>query len=216
MPNKIEGLEPIVFYSGADGRIMVGNSLTSFEKGIWTHDVVAGASFAGIPTGAVPLRQGAKGWIAHEGGPGKDEAGIAGLPLAQEFGVPAAAIATKEARLSGGITLMTGHVSRCNEAAAALGVKPGQTGEEAAHLRIHPKGMICNDGGGLDNSGAEGLAILDEHGILGATVSSESARIGDALSAYHDGIISAVNQSAAAKEVQVGVPAREAAERMLG
>jgi hypothetical protein len=47
-------------------------------------------------------------------------------------------------------------------------------------------------------------------------VSSESARIGDALSTYHDGIISAVNQSAAAKEVQVGVPAREAAERMLG
>ena len=44
-------------------------------------------------------------------GPGKDEAGISGLALAQQFGIPAAAIATKEARLSGGRSLLTGHVS---------------------------------------------------------------------------------------------------------
>jgi hypothetical protein len=267
------------FDGGAAGRIMVGNSLTSYDDGAWLNDVLLGASFAGVPTGAIPLRQGAKAWIAHEAGPGKDNAGIGGLPLAQRFGVPAAAIATMTARLSDGLSLLTGKVSHANQAAEALGVKPDLSGEEAAHLmlkarpgqphdvsalvderthevastpegriyacwsfsrlagehasnvfcvashgaklmalytlRIRPKGLICNDAGmGLDASGIEGLAMLDEHGIASATVSTDSARIGDALSTYRDGIISAVNQVAQAKGVQVAMRATEAARLM--
>lgn len=277
-----EDVRPWVhFDGGAQGRIMVGNSLTSYENGSWSNDVVLGASFAGVPTGAIPLRHGAKAWIAHEGGPGKDEAGIGGLPLSDRFGVPAAAIATQEARLSGGASLLTGHVSRANKAAAALGVKPGQTGEEAAHLllkapagtphdvsdlvdeqiyhlaegergdiyacwsfsrvegehpedvyvvashgakimalyalTVKPKGMICNDAGrGLDDSGIEGLAPLDEYQIAAATVSTDSARIGDPLSTYRDGVISAANHTAQALGIKPGISAREAAHLMLG
>ena len=99
-------LLPFLFVDGSPrGRIFVGNSLTSYDEGEFVGDVLLGASFAGAPTGAIPLRRGAKGWIAHEAGPGKDEAGIAGLPLSDRFGVPAAAIATMEARLSGGRSL---------------------------------------------------------------------------------------------------------------
>jgi hypothetical protein len=36
----------------------------------------------------MPLRPGLKAWIAHEGGPGKDNAGIGGLALAQRFVIP--------------------------------------------------------------------------------------------------------------------------------
>ncbi len=281
MARDIEGLRPTVHVdAGKDGRIVVADSLSYFEHQPWTNDVAVGASFAGAPTAAMCMRQGAKAWIAHEGGPGKDEAGISGLAFAQRFGVPAAAIATKEARLSGGMTLLTGHVSRANAAAMALGVRPGQTGEEAARLmlkapagrlrdfaglideemheaastpkgkifacwsfsrvkgphpddvfcvashgakimalyalRIRPKGLICNDAGrGLDDSGIEGLALLDGHGVAAAAVSTESARIGDALSTYHDGVISAANAAAKAKGVKIGMRASEAAQLML-
>ncbi|WP_249869701.1 hypothetical protein [Oceanobacillus saliphilus] len=276
---KIEGFEAVEYFSGKNGRIMVGNSLTSFEKGLWTNDVVLGASFAGVPTGVLPLRQGAKGWIAHEAGPGKDEAGIGGLMIADEYSVPAAAIATMEARVGDGATLLTGSVSRCNNAAKALGVTPGQSGEEAAHLmlkgkpgrqidlsnrvdeethsvdtpdgkvclcwstsrvvgehpddvfcvashggktmalyalEINPKGVICNDAGkGKDNSGVEGLWELDNHGIMAATVSTDSARIGYPMETYENGVISAVNKTAEAKGIQVGQTAKEAAKLML-
>ena len=281
MAMDIEGLRPTVHVdAGADGRIVVADSLSYFEHAPWLNYVVVGASFAGAPTAAMAMRQGVKAWIAHEAGPGKDEAGISGLALAQRFDVPAAAIATNEARLSGGMTLLTGHVSRCNAAAAALGVHPGQSGDEAARLMlkappgklrdfpglideemhevattpqgriyacwsfsrvdgphpddvfcvashgakvmavyalpIRPKGVICNDGGrGLDDSGIEGLAVLDTYGVAAAAVSAQSARIGDALSTYHDGVISAANAVAAGKGVTPGMRASDAARLML-
>lgn len=282
MEDKIQGLLPTVWFDGgANGRVMVADSLSYFEHEPWLNDVAVGASFAGAPTAAMPLRPGVKAWIAHEGGPGKDNAGISGLALAQRFGIPAAAIATMTGRLSGGMSLITGTVSHANEAAMQLGVKPGQTGGEAAKLmlkakpgkpcnldglideqmhevkvapagriyavwsfsrvkgeypndvfcvashgakvmaqyalRANPRGLIANDaGGGMDNSGMEGLAAVEALcQIPAATVSTQSARIGDALSTYNDGVISAVNSSAQRIGVRIGMPAREAADLML-
>jgi len=83
-------------------------------------------------------------------------------------------------------------------------------------LPIRPKGLICNDGGrGLDDSGIEGLAEMAREGLAAVAVSSASARIGDALSTYHDGIVSAANEPARAKGVTTGMRAAEAARRML-
>jgi hypothetical protein len=67
----------------------------------------------------------------------------------------------------------------------------------------------------LGDSGIEGLAVLDGHGMAAAAVSTESARIGDALSTYNDGVISAVNSVAEAKGVRVGMRAAAAARLML-
>lgn len=271
-------MSPTVWFDGgADGRVMVADSLSYFEHEPWLNDVAVGASFAGAPTAAMAMRPGVKAWIAHEGGPGKDDAGVSGLPLAQRFGIPAAAIATKTAGLSRGMTLITGTVSRANEAAMALGVRPGQSGGEAAKLmlkapkgkpcnlhgiidesiheveitpagkiyavwsfsrvkgehphdvfcvashggkvmaqyalQVKPRGLIANDaGGGLGGSGTEGLQLLN---MPGATVSTDSARIGDALSTYRDGVISALNESARLAGVKVGMSAKEAARLML-
>jgi len=281
--DMVQGLAPTVhFDGGADGRVMVADSLSYFEHEPWLNDVAVGASFAGAPTGAMPLRPGVKGWIAHEGGPGKDNAGIGGLALAQRFGIPAAAIATMTARVSDGRSLLAGTVSHCNETAAKLGVMPGQSGDEAARLmlkapaghpcdltglidetvyemlatprgkifavwsftlmpgehpndvfcvashggkvmaqyalRVKPRGLIANDAGGcLDNSGMDGLPLVDKlFGIPAATVSADSARIGDALSTYRDGVISGVNEAASKLGVTVGMKASDAARIMLG
>lgn len=282
MADLIQGQGPEVFHDGgAAGRVMVADSLSYFEHEAWPDDVVLGASFAGAPTAAMPMRRGVKGWIAHEGGPGKDMAGIGGLPLADRFGVPAAAVATREAGLSDGRSLVGARVTHANRTAQALGVRVGMTGGEAGKLmlaaprgkpldldalidesthevastgqgrilavwsfsrvagehprdvfcvashggkvmaqyalRVRPKGLIANDAdGGLNGSGSDGLAAIDELcGIPCATVSSDSARIGDALSTWHDGIISAANRSAAALGIHAGMRASDAARRML-
>jgi uncharacterized protein YunC (DUF1805 family) len=266
------------FDGGVRGRVMVADSLSYFEHQPWLDDVAVGASFAGAPTAAMAMRRGVKAWIAHEAGPGKDDAGVSGLPLAQRFGIPAAAIATMSAGLSRGMTLITGTVSRANEAAMALGVRPGQSGGEAAKLllnaprgkpcnlhgiidesiheveitphgkifavwsfsrvkgehpndvfcvashggkvmadyarQVKPRGLIANDAGrGLDDSGIDGLDAMSD--TPAATVSADSARIGDALSTHRDGILSAVNAAAKALGVEAGMTAREAARLML-
>lgn len=267
-----------VYENNSQGRILVADSLTYF-KDVSIHDVVIGASFAGVPTAAVPLRQGIKAWIAHEAGVGKDEAGISGLPFSQQWEIPAAAISTMSARLSDGNSLLNGKIAHANQAAMALGVKIGQTGAKAAELmlkaipgkavptdvvdeRVHflagdksggiyavwslmlieqhrphdvfcvashsakvmakyagsvmPKGVIANDAGmGMDRSGVDGLPLLNDKGIAAAAVDTMSARIGDPLSTYYDGIVSAVNQIGETKGVCVGMSAKEAANLML-
>ena len=57
---------------------------------------------------------------------------------------------------------------------------------------------VYNDAGcGIDGAGASRLPALDVRNIAGATVSHDSARIGDACSTYEDGVVSHVNSTAA-------------------
>jgi hypothetical protein len=82
---------------------------------------------------------------------------------------------------------------------------------------LKPRGAIANDAGvGLYESGIGALPILEEAGIAGASVAAMSARIGDGLSTYHDGVISAMNRLAAQRGVEKGMKAKDAARRMLG
>lgn len=94
----------------------------------------------------------------------------------------------------------------------------GHTGRSAVpYLRaVHPRGFICSDGGGgRDDSGMAGLAIVAEDGLAGATVNARTARMGDGLSTYSDGVISAANVHAHRRGVEVGMAARVAAQRLL-
>ena len=71
-------------------------------------------------------------------------------------------------------------------------------------------GALYNDAGiGKDAAGTSRLPALDARGIAAATVSSVSARIGDARSTYEDGIISRVNVRAASLGLREGISARE-------
>lgn len=57
---------------------------------------------------------------------------------------------------------------------------------------------VFNDAGvGRDGAGIAALPMLQSRGIAACTVSHRSARIGDAASTLHDGVISFVNAAAA-------------------
>ena len=83
-------------------------------------------------------------------------------------------------------------------------------------FRWNVKGWIANDAGpGKNNSGISGLAICGEKGMPAASVAAMSARIGDALSTYNEGIISAMNEPAKSRGIVIGMTAKEALRRML-
>lgn len=97
-------------------------------------------------------------------------------------------------------------------------VTAGHTGRSAVPylLKVRPFGFICSDGGGgLDGAGMAGLAMVESEGLAGATVDARRARMGDGISSYHDGIISACNTLAMQAGVIVGMPASDAARSLL-
>jgi hypothetical protein len=97
-------------------------------------------------------------------------------------------------------------------------VTAGHTGRSAVPYltRFSPLGFICSDGGGgRDASGTAGLALVEPLGLAGAAVDARRARMGDGLSTWHDGVISARNQGAQAAGVRIGMSCQEAARLLL-
>ena len=83
----------------------------------------------------------------------------------------------------------------------------------AAKWRI--RGVIMNDAGvGADAAGIAGLPYLDQIGLPAATASASSCHIGDGDHALTHGIISHVNQAAAALGCIPGETVRACADRM--
>lgn len=80
-------------------------------------------------------------------------------------------------------------------------------------IKVDAAAAFYNDAGiGMDEAGVSRLPLLDERGIAAATVSADSARIGDGISTYETGIISRVNGHAVARGLREGMPAREAVQ----
>lgn len=112
----------------------------------------------------------------------------------------------------GSVTFATAHDHRN---VICAGSHTGLTAA-AYSRRMRPRGVICNDAGiGRDRSGIAGLEVLDEDGIPGASVDTMTACIGDGVSTYRDGVISAANGAARRLGIREGMPARDAAVRML-
>lgn len=94
----------------------------------------------------------------------------------------------------------------------------GHTGRSAVPylLEVSPHGFICSDGGrGKNDSGIAGLKLVEAHGLAGAVVAAQTARMGDGLSTYYDGVISACNEGARRRGVRDGQRALEAARLLL-
>jgi uncharacterized protein YunC (DUF1805 family) len=84
-------------------------------------------------------------------------------------------------------------------------------GRPETALKYDVRAAFYNDAGiGIDEAGVSRLPALDRRSIAAATVSAASARIGDARSTYEDGILSRVNERAAAFGLAPGMSAREA------
>lgn len=106
-------------------------ALTPAEAGA----VVVSGSHGGVSAARYALAVPIAGVLFNDAGVGKDGAGIAGLALLQEAGVPAAAVSHGSARIGEAAdTLASGIVSHANAAARSRGVVPGQTAREAARL----------------------------------------------------------------------------------
>jgi hypothetical protein len=91
-----------------------------------------------------------------------------------------------------------------------LGGTPGTA------LRVAAAAAVFNDAGiGRDGAGLGRLPVLDTRGMAAATVSATSARVGDGRSTYHDGVLSARNESAASLGARVGMPTPEFVDLVL-
>ncbi len=97
-------------------------------------------------------------------------------------------------------------------------VTAGITGKSALpYMRqVLPFGLICSDGGmGRERSGVWALQHIVADNIAGAAVDARGARMGDGLSTYNEGVISAANALAEAAGVRLGMPAKEAARLLV-
>lgn len=73
-------------------------------------------------------------------------------------------------------------------------------------LAVQARGAVFNDAGvGIDQAGIQRLEILERAAVPAVTVSAESARIGDARSAWESGLISHINPQAAKRGATVGM-----------
>ena len=92
-----------------------------------------------------------------------------------------------------------GHIIVTGSHGGLLGNKP------ATAVKYDVLAAVYNDAGrGKGDAGISRLPALDARGIAGACVAHTSARIGDGLSTYEDGIITALGEVAAKRGGRVG------------
>lgn len=105
------------------------------------------------------------------------------------------------------------------EMAGAVIVSGSHGGVSAARYVIgmddKPHAAFFNDAGvGKDQAGIVGLALLEGVGVIAATYSHESARIGDAADGLDSGIVSRVNESAMRAGLRAGQRVADAVARL--
>jgi hypothetical protein len=97
------------------------------------RDVLVQGAYMASAVGTQLLRRGFRGFLGVDAGIGRNAAGIGSLPLADTFGVPAASISVYSCDMCVGASVWAdGVISSVNNTAAALGVQPGQSTEQAA------------------------------------------------------------------------------------
>jgi hypothetical protein len=260
--------------------VIVVDSITELDSR-HAGEVVVSGSHGGIIAAYYAAKHGVRAALFNDAGIGLDEAGVAGLGYLEGFGIAAAAVDHRTARIGDGPdTHACGVVTRVNRLAARCGVAPGMSAREAApRLREAPGAggsppperesrvlvldgevrvwavdsvvlaqpedaghvIVCGSHGGLhgrrpetalgvdalaavfndagigkDAAGTSRLPVLDARGIAGVTVAAATARIGSARSTYQDGILSAVNASAARRGARPGMPAARFVQLMTG
>jgi hypothetical protein len=97
--------------------------------------VVVNASHGGVYAAYLAAKLHAIAAIFNDAGIGRDRAGIGGLDYLQDFGMPAATVGHKTARIGDGADMMAhGIITHANAHAMSLGVATGQSCRDAAAL----------------------------------------------------------------------------------
>ncbi|MBA7626728.1 hypothetical protein ES703_34183 [subsurface metagenome] len=126
-----EGEQKIVKESGKN-RIIIVDTTSDVHEGNDTDIIITG-SHSGIPGGKYLFGLNIKGVIGNDAGMGKNNAGIAGMKILEEHGIPAAAVLGMSAHIGNGTsTYEQGKISATNELAKKLGITIGMSAKEAA------------------------------------------------------------------------------------
>ncbi|SHI83058.1 hypothetical protein SAMN02745194_01192 [Roseomonas rosea] len=119
---------------GDDAGALVFDSATKLDSSCRGRVCVA-ASHGGIYVGHLAAKAGVAAVIVSDAGIGREGAGVAGLALLDELGIPAGAASHLSARIGDGQDLLAcGVLSRVNGAAMRLGLAPGLGMAEAQRL----------------------------------------------------------------------------------
>ncbi|MDX6391068.1 MAG: hypothetical protein QOJ73_2131 [Streptosporangiaceae bacterium] len=111
-------------------RLRVVDSVTDLRDADRGALAVTG-SHAGRYSGAVAAAAGVAAAAFNDAGVGLDRAGVAGLEVLAELGIPAWAVSHLSARIGEGAQTLCGRVGAVNESAAMLGVVCGMSGADA-------------------------------------------------------------------------------------
>jgi uncharacterized protein YunC (DUF1805 family) len=126
-----EEKQRIVRESGK-ARLIIVDTTSDVHEGN-DNDVIVTGSHSGINSGEYLAHNKIKGTIGNDAGIGKENAGIAGLKILEEHGIPAAAVASMSAHIGNGTsTYEQGKISAANETAKKLGIAIGMSAKEAA------------------------------------------------------------------------------------
>ena len=88
-------------------------------------------------------------------------------------------------------------VTKEDEGAYIVAASHGGASSGEFALEVPLGAVIFNDAGvGKENAGIVALGMLEQRGVPAATVSHETARIGDAQDMWDNGVISHVNRPA--------------------
>ena len=164
-----------VVETAADGSsVVVTDSIVFARPEDHGRNVLVTAGHTGLSGAKFLLEVNPRGFICSDGGMGKNDAGIAGLAVTGEAGVPGACVDAWSAPIGDAfLAYAQGTISACNEPAARLGVHVGQTVKEAASCLLHgppdPHRVPEAAHGGQTNALSEGATAGGDPGPAGAT-----------------------------------------------
>ncbi|MEV5303131.1 hypothetical protein [Amycolatopsis methanolica] len=109
-----------------DRRVVLLDSMSQAEHADRGQTIVA-ASNGGAESGRIAVLSGCACAVLNDAGRGKDDAGIAGLAVMDEAGVPGAAVGHLTARISDGKDMWdNGVLTHVNEAGRRAGLRVGE------------------------------------------------------------------------------------------
>jgi hypothetical protein len=109
-----------------DAALVILDSITKLTPAQAGRVAVTG-SHGGLYSAFLAARCGLRGVIFSDAGIGRDGAGIGGLPLLADAGMPAATVDYRSGRIGDGVDIFgRGVISHVNAPAAAIGCRPGQ------------------------------------------------------------------------------------------
>jgi len=121
-------------FASPRGRILCMDSMGHVDTRNDVSDVLICGSHSAPCATQLVLWARPRGLIGHDAGIGKDDGGVAGLALLDEYLIPGACVSAASARIGDGRDMYeNGILSRVNRAAERLGLTPGTTAKAATH-----------------------------------------------------------------------------------